>query len=193
MEPLPKLELDDILSKPGTLRRTSSCGSMISDSISLGAEARHGVLIEISGRSISGVIWIGRRMRLKVPKITTRIPATMTATGFPRDIRVRVKSASLFAHGHLFQNQASDQTAKRSARIRLGRCTTARFYQAGAWNSKALATKLVSLISGLPSNMLPALPAGQRCNNHGPDNGVPRKAPHETEKPALISAETWHF
>ena len=38
MEPLPKLELDDILSKPGTLRSTSSWGSIISDSISLGAD-----------------------------------------------------------------------------------------------------------------------------------------------------------
>ena len=94
MEPLPKLELDDILSRPGTLRRTSSWGSMISDSISLGADARHDVRMEISGRSISGVIWIGRRIKLRVPKITTRMPATMTATGFPNDIRVKVKALS---------------------------------------------------------------------------------------------------
>jgi hypothetical protein len=56
MEPLPKLELEDILSSPGTLRNTSSWGSIISDSISLGADARQDVLTEISGRSISGVI-----------------------------------------------------------------------------------------------------------------------------------------
>ena len=33
-----------------------STNSMISDSTSLGADARHGVRMEISGRSISGVI-----------------------------------------------------------------------------------------------------------------------------------------
>ena len=95
MDPLPKLAVEVILIKPGMLRRTSSCGSIISDSTSLGAEARQGVWIEISGRSISGVIWIGKRIRLRVPNITTRIPATITATGFPKDIRVRIKSKSL--------------------------------------------------------------------------------------------------
>ena len=63
---------------------------MISDSISLGAEARQGVRMVISGRDISGVIWIGRRARLSRPKIATRMQATMTATGFERQILVSV-------------------------------------------------------------------------------------------------------
>jgi hypothetical protein len=72
------------------LRSTSSCGSMISDSISLGAEARQVVEIEISGREISGVIWIGRRVRLNTPKMATSMQATMTATGFNSEIFVSV-------------------------------------------------------------------------------------------------------
>jgi hypothetical protein len=63
---------------------------MISDSISLGADARHGVITVISGRDISGVIWIGSRARLSKPKMAMRIQATITATGLERAILVNV-------------------------------------------------------------------------------------------------------
>jgi hypothetical protein len=109
MEPLPKLDVDDILSKPGTLRSTSSCGSIISDSISLGAEARQGVRIEISGRSISGVIWIGNLNILMVPKITTSMHATITATGLPKDKRVKVKTFNLMDFWQLYPIYSTDK------------------------------------------------------------------------------------
>ena len=109
MEPLPKLDVDDILSKPGTLRSTSSCGSIISDSISLGAEARQGVRIEISGRSISGVIWIGSRNILMVPKMTTNMHATITATGLPKDKRVKIKTFNLMDFWQLYLIYSSDK------------------------------------------------------------------------------------
>ena len=74
---------------PGVERSTFSCSSMISDSTSVGAEARHLVLMVISGRVISGVISTGRRDMLMMPKMTTRIAPTAAATGFARDRRVR--------------------------------------------------------------------------------------------------------
>ena len=77
-------------SRLGVLRNTFSCSSMISDSTSLGAEARQLVLIRICGRLISGVISIGRRFRLMTPNIATRMQATATATGLPSDSRVNV-------------------------------------------------------------------------------------------------------
>ena len=61
---------------------------MISDSISCGADARQPVQMEISGREISGVIWIGKRVRLNTPKMATSMQATMTATGFESEIFV---------------------------------------------------------------------------------------------------------
>ena len=87
---------EDILNRPGTLRSTSSWGSMISDSISLGAEARQGVITLISGREMSGVIWIGSRVRLMMPKMAIRMQATTTATGFDNEIFVRVNTFARF-------------------------------------------------------------------------------------------------
>ena len=72
-----------------TIKRGFGC-SMISDSISLGADARQRVMMEISGRVISGVIWIGKRKRLIMPKMTTRMQATITATGLESAILVSV-------------------------------------------------------------------------------------------------------
>ena len=52
---------------------------MISASISSGAAARHAVRMVISGRSTSGVSWMGRRDRLIAPNRTTSSTATRVA------------------------------------------------------------------------------------------------------------------
>ena len=64
---------------PGRPRRTFSCGSMISASISSGAAARHPVRMVISGLSTSGVSWTGRRDTLIAPNSTTSSTATRVA------------------------------------------------------------------------------------------------------------------
>jgi hypothetical protein len=61
---------------------------MISDSTSSGAAARQAVLTPIRGRSISGIIWMGKRPRLMPPKMSARMTPTVTATGLERAIRV---------------------------------------------------------------------------------------------------------
>ncbi|MCH7645870.1 MAG: hypothetical protein IH788_01575 [Nitrospinae bacterium] len=53
-------------------------------------EARHRVVMEIIGRSISGAICTGRRVRLSKPKILSRMQATATAVGLPREALVKI-------------------------------------------------------------------------------------------------------
>ena len=63
---------------------------MISASTSLGEAARQLVVIVISGSSISGVSWMGRRARLIRPKIRINASATSKATGLASPARVMI-------------------------------------------------------------------------------------------------------
>ena len=88
--PCPRWALETMRFTPDSPRSTFSCGSMISASTSSGAAARHPVRMVISGRSTSGVSWIGRRERLSAPNRTTSSTATSVAVGLESASRVQL-------------------------------------------------------------------------------------------------------
>jgi hypothetical protein len=66
-----------------------SCGSMISDSISVGAAARQLVKIEMTGSSTLGNSWMGSLISAKMPSRATIRMATSTPAGFRSEVSVR--------------------------------------------------------------------------------------------------------
>lgn len=92
MKPRPRSAEETIFQRPWTVLSFSSCSIRIDFSISSGLRPGHVVRTVITGRSTSGVSWIGMCVRAIIPKRTVRITPTATFTGF----RIEKRMMSIF-------------------------------------------------------------------------------------------------
>ena len=97
----PAFAKDWISWRPARPRSACSCGSISSDSTSVGAAARQPVKIVMTGSSMSGKSCTGSRMSATMPSTMTRPTPTATPTGLFNDLSVRFTLASRGAGSYI--------------------------------------------------------------------------------------------
>ena len=91
----PAFAKDWVSWRPARPRSACSCGSISSDSTSVGAAARQPVKIVMTGSSMSGKSCTGSLMSATMPSTMMRPTPTATPTGLFNDLSVRFTLASL--------------------------------------------------------------------------------------------------